>query len=93
MKISTYDNRTTVTFNIQGIGSRLAEKINPVYKITDKHNAQVMLFSNVSPWKYDKKGNIIGEQLGDTGGTITFHSHSCEHSEAANELVTYLKSL
>lgn len=93
MKISTYDNRTCVTFNVIEKGGKQIEFLNKIHKITSRHNAQQMLFDNVSPWKYDKKGNLIGEQFGDTGGTVTFHSHSCNHMDAANELIDFLKTI
>lgn len=93
MDIITYNNRTCVTFNLTGVGAALIHKENKVTEICRKHNAQDMLFENISPYKKNRLGEIIGAQLGNTGGTVTFHSHSCNHVDAANELIEYLVSI
>lgn len=93
MKISTYKNRIAITFNLSGIGNEMTNKYNAVCKISSKHNAQQMLFENKSNWKRDKNGVIIEAQLGNIGGTITFHSHSCDINTASNEMIEYLKSI
>jgi hypothetical protein len=93
MKISTYENRILVTFNILGVGNELSHKYNNVCEISSKYDAQQMLFQNVSNWKRDKNGEIIQSQMGNIGGTVTFHSHSCDINTASNELIQYLKSI
>ncbi len=92
MKISTYDNRTAVTFNIEAFGDEFVMKSNAVKQISKKHNAQYMLFGNRSHLKQNLKGEFIGYDLGNSGGTITFHSHSCDHKQAAQELIDLLIS-
>lgn len=88
-----FGNHINITFNISGVGDNLTKLINPVNAIAKKHNAQLNLFQNKSSYKTDKNGNIMSPQLGNSGGTITFHSHSCDINEAADELVVYLQSI
>lgn len=92
MKISTYNNRTAVTFNLVAFGNDFVIKSNQITHLSKKYNAQEMLFSNQSHLKFDNKGNIIGYNSGNSGGTITFHSHSCNHQEASQELINLLLS-
>lgn len=92
MEIKSYDNRTCVTFNVTGYGSEFALRYNAVTAIAKKHNAQQMLFTNKNYFTTNSKGNYSGDSFGDSGGTITFHSHSCNHKEAAQELITLLES-
>lgn len=92
MKITIADNRTNVTFTLQSIGNSLTEKSNQIHAICKRFNAQENLFNNRSSFKTDKHGNAISPQLGSIGGTVTFHSHSCDHITAANELVLLLES-
>lgn len=47
--------------------------------------------SNASHLRYDAKGDVIGFTNGNSGGTITFHSHSCEPKKAVEELLNELK--
>lgn len=93
MTTTTFRNRINVTFNIIGKGEQHIDNINKVQKIASNHNAQVNLFNNKSSLKFDTKGNVIGEQMGNIGGTITFHKEDCDHKAAAEELISFLKSL
>lgn len=93
MKTTTSKNKTTVTFTVMSFGNTHVDQINTINNISKKYNAQVMLFNNISHLKLNKHGNLIGFQIGSTGGTITFHSHSCDHNSASFELIGYLESL
>lgn len=92
-KVENHENRTNVTFNIGGNHNEYVELFNKVVAIERKHNAQSNLYSNKSSLVFDKKGNVIGLTDGNTGGTVTFHSHSCNHIDAANELGELLNSV
>lgn len=92
MKISTYSNRTLVTFNVVAYGEEFTRQRNEIYRLCKRYNAQEMLFANRSCIRYNTKGEAIGYTTGNSGGTITFHSHSCDHAAAAAELVALLRS-
>lgn len=95
MKILTYNNRTLVTFNIEAKGNAFVDMSNQITALARKHNAQSMLFENKPAFIFGKLPN--GEtgcaaSMGNEGGTITFHSHSCNHSAASQELINLLLS-
>jgi hypothetical protein len=92
MKTTLFGNRTCVTFTFQLKGSNHVRLSNKITEICIKYNAQQHIYSNVSPYRYDKRGNVIGEQLGSSGGTVTFHSHSCNHRKAAAELIELMEA-
>lgn len=92
-KIENLGNRTNVTFNVSGEHNELATLLNKITAIERKYNAQSNIYSNKSSLVFDKKGDLIGTAIGNSGGTITFHSHSCNHEEAAKELENLLNSV
>lgn len=81
------DNRSKVTFNIGGNHIDYVELFNKIVAIEKKYNAQSTIYCNKNSLVFDKNANVIG------GGTVTFHSHSCNPKEAANELVKLLESV
>jgi hypothetical protein len=87
------DNRSKVTFNIGGNHNDYVELFNKVVAIERKHNAQSTIYSNKSSLVFDKNANLIGLTDGNSGGTVTFHSHSCSAKEAAIELIELLESV
>lgn len=87
------DNRSKVTFNIGGNHNDYVELFNKVVAIERKHNAQSTFYSNKSSLVFDKNANVIGLTDGNSGGTVTFHGHSCTPKEASHELVELLKSI
>ena len=93
MKITHFNNRTSVTFTLTGVGAEHVRNVNKVYEIAGKHKAQCALFQNTAPYKYSSKGELFGEQLGSHGGTITFHSHSCDHTSAGRAIAETLAKL
>lgn len=92
MKTIKSKNRTNITFNVIDFGNLFTDKMNQIHFIAKKHNAQVNVYSNASHLKFDKNSNIIGFDFGNAGGSITFHSHSCDHESAASELISLLES-
>lgn len=95
MVILTATNRTNVTFNIQGFGSELIKKLNAISAISIRYNAQVNVFENKASYTFRESTtgeNLARPEWGNTGGTITFHSHSCDHATAAIELIDLLIS-
>jgi len=88
-KIENFENRSNVTFNIGGSHNDYVELFNKIVAIERKYNAQSNIYSNRSSLIFDDK-EVIGLTDGNSGGTITFHSHSCDHKAAAAELETLL---
>ena len=87
------ENRSKVTFNIGGNHNDYAELFNKVVAIERKHNAQSTIYGNKSSLVFDKSANLIALTDGNSGGTVTFHSHSCSAKEAAIELIELLESV
>lgn len=92
MRKEVYRNHINITFNVIGKGNSLIESINSIYEIAKRNKAQSNLFENRSSWKHDTNGDIVGETIGNIGGTITFHNHSCDIVAATNELTAALQS-
>jgi hypothetical protein len=84
-------NRSNVTLNILGYGNEHVEICNKITAICRKYNAQQNIYSNTSHLIFNKRGDVIGFANGNSGGTITFHSHSCEPQKAVEELLNALK--
>lgn len=88
MKIIHYSNRIAITFKIGN------EYANEISRICKKYNAQDGLYDNQiasTTLSHDRSHWIKGgEPI--IGGTITFHSHSCDPLIATLELITFLKS-
>lgn len=78
-KVEHLDNHSTVGINIVGIGNDYTKLFNKVDAICKKHNAQDGM--------YEKSTNDNRE----SGGAITFHSHSCNPKEAVEELTNLQK--
>jgi hypothetical protein len=89
--VEHFENRSNVTLNISGYGDEYVIMCNKVTAICRKYNAQENIYNNASHLKYDKEGNVIGFTNGNSGGTITFHSHSCEPKKAVEELLNEVK--
>ena len=89
--VKHFENRSNVTLNISGYSNEYVEICNKVTAICRKYNAQKNIYNNTSHLKYDRQGNVIGFNNGNSGGTITFHSHSCEPKKAVEELLNELK--
>jgi hypothetical protein len=92
MKTTFSNNRTSVTFTVNGFGNELIKQMNEINTISNKYNAQVNLFNNKPAFKSNVDGKLLAPQFGSSGGTITFHEHSCEHVKAAMELIELLES-
>ena len=87
--VEHFENRSKVCIQVQGEHNEYVTAINAIHAIAKKYNVQDMLFENRSSLIYNKLGNAIGFTHGNTGGTITFHSHSCNPKEAAQELINF----
>lgn len=90
--IEHFDNRSNINFNIGGNHTDYVTLHNKVTSIASKYNAQTNIYSNKSSLVFDNKANVIGLTDGNSGGTITFHSHSCSPKDAVLELENLLKS-
>lgn len=88
-----YPNRICVTLNIHGPRNDFVNACNKVSDICKKHNAQEHLFCNESHLVHDRNGDVVGFKNGNSGGTITFHVHSCVPENAFNELNNCINSL
>ena len=86
------DNRSTVTFNVEGHHNELLTLMNKIFRLSREHNAQETIYCNQDSLKYDKKGDVIGLCVGNEGGSITFHAHSCNPKQAAYQLLKLLHS-
>lgn len=91
--VEHFENRTKVSFDFSGNHSDYVTLANQITEIERKHTAQSTLYSNSSSLVIDNKVNVIGLTDGKSGGTITFHSHSCDPKEAASELISLLESV
>ena len=87
-----FDNRAVVSIQISGMHNELVEKVNQVYALIKKHNAQHQLWTERESLIFDKNGNIIGTRNGSQGGRVIFHSHSCNFANAASELEQLLNA-
>ena len=91
--VEHFDNRSKVTFNVSGNHNDYVSILNQISIIERKHNAQSMIYKNRNSLIFDKNGKVKGLKNGDSGGTITFHSHSCNPKKATKELVELLESV
>ena len=91
--VAHLSNRSTVTFTVQGHHNELTKLLNKIDRLRKAHNAQVTIFCNEDSLKYNKRGDVVEVGVGNEGGSITFHSHSCNPKEAASELVKLLHSV
>lgn len=95
IKVKYTEKNVSVTFNISGLGNELIKRVNEVNALAKKHNAQKNIFENKSPFRttYNPKTvqEITTARIGDYGGTITFHDHSCKPYEAYQELIELLE--
>jgi len=80
-------NRSNVGINITGKGNEFVALCNKVTALCKKHNAQENLTTKASHLERNKMGEIVGYSNGNCGGTITFHSHSCDPEIAVKELL------
>lgn len=87
-----FDNRAVVSIQISAAHNDLVNKVNEVYALIKKHNAQHHLWTQHESLIFDKNGNIIGTRNGSQGGRVIFHSHSCNASAAAAELEQLLNA-
>lgn len=88
MKVITYNNRVTLTFVTH------KDNANSIYAIIAKHKGQSGLYDNSiggSTISHDRSHIIPSGPT--IGGTVIFHSHSCDHNKAAAELIEYFYGL
>ncbi len=88
MKTTTHTNRISVTFTAKN-DTTILNKINEIVK---KYNAQDNLYNNeigAKTLSHDRTHFIDNKGI---GGTVTFHSHSCDHAVASKELIALLES-
>lgn len=91
--VEYFENRTKVSFDFSGNHNDYVTLANQITEIERKHTAQSTLYRNRSSLVFDNKGNVIGLTDGKSGGTVTFHSHSCDTEKSSNELISLLQSV
>ncbi|MDR0872244.1 MAG: hypothetical protein LBN27_02095 [Prevotellaceae bacterium] len=85
--VNHFDNRSNVTLHVTGEHNAYVTALNAIHAICKKHNAQENIYENRSALKSNRLGNVIDLTHGSSGGTVTFHSHSCDPKAAVQELV------
>ena len=85
--VEYHPNHSNVCFNFYGFGNDHVIFSNAITAFCKKYNGQDNLYVNVYSFKYDRTSRILGPQMGNTGGTVTFHGHSCAHVDVMKEFL------